>query len=276
MRALAFAVSLGLLAARSHAQETPPPPTAPPPTAAPAKPVQPAEEPAVGIRFEGWLPGTHDPALAGTFKVAFAIYRSPQGGAAIWTESRSVVVARGRMDLVLGTATPIPMEVHEATFKFLGAAVDGAPEVYPRFAIVNVVYLSPEAVARVVDEGGKQAAPREPAAARKVVALEAQAKATWREALAKARAAGGELPEYDEWYAALPALPRDALLARSGHYEWVKPWVYDTASHGHLNDLFRGRFQGCDYMDLSPTNGYAWRLATAPPPPTEPKEKSNQ
>jgi len=270
MRALVLFASIGLVAARAPAQEQPPTP----PAAAPAKPIA---EPDVGIRFEGWLPGTHDPALNGTFKVAFAIYRSPQGGAAIWTESRSVVVERGRMDVVLGTTTPIPMDVHEATFKFLGAAVDGAPEVYPRFAIVNVVYLSPEAAARVVDDGAKRAAPREAAAARKVVAVEAQPPMKWREALAKARAAGGDLPEYDEWYAALPALPRDALLARSGRYEWVKPWVYDTASHGSLNDLFRGRFQGCDYMDLSPTNGYAWRLATPPPPPAAAgKEKANQ
>jgi hypothetical protein len=276
MRLLALVVSIGLVTARSPAQEAPPAPPAPPPAAvAPAKLVEPADEPAVGLRFEGWLPGTRDPTLAGTFKVAFAIYRSPQGGAAIWTESRSVVVERGRMDLVLGTEAPIPMDVHEATFKFLGASVDGAPEVYPRFAIVNVVYLSPEAVARVVGDGGKAAATRAPSAARKVVALEAQPSATWREALAKARAAGGDLPEYDEWYAALPTLPRDALLARSGRYEWVRPWVYDTASHGSLNDLFRGRFQGCDYMDLSPGNGYAWRLAT-PPPPVEGKEKTNQ
>ena len=47
----------------------------------------------------------------------------------------------------------------------------------------------------------------------------------------------------------------------AGHYEWVLPWVYDTASHGLYNRYFRGRFQGCDYMDLSPENEYPYRVA---------------
>lgn len=250
--------------ARGAAQDAAPPPPARAAAAGADAKAPREEEPTVGIRFEGWLPGTRDPKLAGTFEVAFAIYRSPQGGAAIWSETQQVVVERGRMDVLLGAKTPIPFEVHEATFKFLGASVAGAREVYPRFAVVNVVYVSPEAALEVAGSGERLEQDRRYGAARLAVAAKEQPASTWREALQRARAAGGDLPQYDDWYAALPALPRDALLARCGRYEWVLPWVYDTASHGHLNDLFRGRFQGCDYMDLSPANAYPWRTAQRP------------
>lgn len=229
-----------------------------------------AEEPQIPLRFEGWLPGTIDPDLEGTFDVEFRLYLSPQGGEAVWSETRSVAVSKGRMDVQLGTVEPIPMRVHEATFKFLGASVEGAREVYPRYAVVNVVYVSPkEALVAVADgEPGEDADPdeRDAYAARPgwTVADETRTAATWREALDAAREAGGDLPDYADWYASLATCTRDAALERAGHYEWVQPWVYDTASHGRFNRYFRGRFQGCDYMDLSPENRYAWRVASRP------------
>ena len=225
-----------------------------------------AEEPAVLLRFEGLLPGCVDPELAGTFRVDFALYRSPQGGEAIWSESLDVRVERGRMDVELGRRNRIPLALHEETFKFLGASVNGAREVYPRFAVVNVVFVSPdEAILAARDRdsagGSSQGAGPGYARPRTDVSTSSEAPSTWREALLHARAAGAELPDYEDWYASLAAADSASALARAGHYEWVMPWVYDPASHGRYQAYFRGRFQGCDYMDLSPGNRYAYRLS---------------
>jgi hypothetical protein len=245
----------------------------------PTAPLEPAAvEPRVGVRFEGFLPGTHDEKLQGEFAVDFRIYLSPQGGEAIWSESQKVKVVDGRMDVVLGAVTAIPMSIHEATFKFLGAAVGGAREVYPRFTIVNTVYVSLEEALRPPSEA-RPIAERRPGAAHGEVyaapgakiAAHSEAACTWKQALLAARKAGADLADYQDWYAALAHCTKDEITERSGHYEWVLPWVYDTASHGDYNRLFRGRFQGCDYMDLSPTNAYVYRLAT---PVVDPSKKS--
>jgi hypothetical protein len=232
---------------------------APAPQQAPAKP-----EPRVGVRFEGWLPGTHDENLEGEFQVEFRIYLSPQGGDATWSETQTVRVKRGRMDVELGTLQPIPFALHRATFKFLGASVGGAREVYPRFTIVNTVYASPEEALRTLETA--RATPAESKRAdypAPQVRFDARTeeKRSWEEALRAARESGGDLPDYRDWYADLAKCDKAAVLERSGHYEWVLPWVYDTASHGEYNRLFRGRFQGCDYMDLSPDNAYTFRIA---------------
>jgi len=215
--------------------------------------------PRVGIRFEGFLPGTRDEKLAGDFDVEFRIYLSPQGGDAVWRETRKVQVVAGRMDVELGEVNPIPFEIHRATFKFLGASVGGAREVYPRFSIVNTVFASPEEALRPPASSPETQHYAKP---RANVAAQTEVASTWEAALRLARERGGDLPDYRDWYADLARCDRAQVLERSGHYEWVAPWVYDTASHGEYNRLFRGRFQGCDYMDLSPENKYVFRVAT--------------
>jgi hypothetical protein len=244
---------------------------------APVPAVKPAPEPRVGVRFEGFLPGTRDLKLAGEYSVDFKIYLSPQGGDPVWSESQRVKVDHGRMDVVLGTTTQIPMSLHEATFKFLGASVNGAREVYPRFTIVNTVYASTEEALRApaIEALEPGAHPRAGggavySAAGAKIAVRTEKPCTWREALLAARTAGADLADYQDWYKALSTSSKDEIIERSGHYEWVLPWVYDTASHGEYNRLFRGRFQGCDYMDLSPTNKYAYRIAEPVPAESKP------
>lgn len=234
------------------------------------------EEPRVGVRFEGFLPGTRDEKLVGEFDVEFRIYLSPQGGDAVWRETRKVKVVAGRMDVELGEVNPIPFALHRATFKFLGASVGGAREVYPRFTVVNTVFASAEEALRPQPTPTTGTTERY-ASPRAHVAAKTEAACSWEAALRLARASGGDLPDYRDWYADLARCDRAQVLERSDHYEWVAPWVYDTASHGEYNRLFRGRFQGCDYMDLSPENNYAFRIATvdAKPAPdaTEPQVK---
>ncbi len=264
---LAFGLIAALPVAFCEARQDP----APKPPAADA-----VKEPRVGVRFEGFLPGTRDEKLKGEFEVEFKIYLSPQGGDAVWSEAQRVKVEAGRMDVVLGKETPIPLALHEATFKFLGASVGKAREVYPRFTIVNTVFASTEEALRTPAVEGAPAAARAGAAGvysapGAKVNLAAEQPCTWKQALLAARAAGGDLADYQDWYRALAGCTKDQLIARTGHYEWVLPWVYDTASHGEYNRLFRGRFQGCDYMDLSPTNQYVCRFAMpAKTPPPQP------
>jgi hypothetical protein len=236
-----------------------------------AKPAEPNAEhelEPMGLEFEGLLPGTIDTTLNGSFEIEFRIYLSPQGGDAVWKETRTVEVRRGRIDLLLGERNPIPWEIHEATFKFLGAAVNGKREVYPRFAIVNVVYVSPKEALLAPAEPGSSPADERGAdyGSRATVENATEEACSWREAAKRARAHGGELPSYRDWYRALETCDETRLAERSGHYEWVRPWVYDTSSHGRYNAFFRGRFQGCDYMDLSPEKHYAWRISRTPEP----------
>ena len=232
------------------------------------------QQEAIGIRFKGLLPGFagakhvgENASLLpeGTFRVEFRIYRTPQGGDPIWQETQMVEVKQGEMDVVLGTENPIPMEIHEATFKFVGASVNGGREVYPRYPVVNLVYASLEEVAG--EQGSGEAREQSPERGMAnnsksvTVAARTEAPKRWQEALKHARENGGALPDYEDWYRALLHSRPEELKERTGHYEWVMPWVYDTASHGLYNNYFRGRFQGCDYMDLSPMNAYFYRLA---------------
>lgn len=222
----------------------------------------------IPIRFEGYLPGTVNDSLAGEFDIEFRIYRSPQGGEPLWRETRRLEVVDGRIDVQLGSVTPIPLEIHEATFKWIGASVNGSCEVYPRYHVVNVVYVSAQEALRARSREKSASAP---VGQNDTVDVATQGPATWLEALRRARALGTDLPDHGQWYGALRTCSVDSLLARSEHYEWVLPWAYDTASHGRANEYFRGRFQGCDYMDLSPQKRYAYRLLTTPKAPAIPR-----
>ena len=227
---------------------------------------------ALGIRFHGLLPGSVNPRLEGKFRIRFRIYRSPQGGEPIWTEEQEVTVESGKINVLLGKKKPIPTSIHTATFKFLGASVGGRREVYPRYAIVNVVYVSPKEALTALATGKGPGKPKSASApprslagkyavADATVGIRRQKPASWLEALRAARASGGDLPDYEAWYRAMEEAEPDEVLTRAGHYEWVLPWVYDPSSHGTYSRYFRGRFEGCDYMDLSPEKIYVYRVA---------------
>ena len=177
---------------------------------APLAPKTAAPEPRVGVRFEGFLPGTRDEKLQGEFALEFRIYLSPQGGDAVWSESQQVKVVDGRMDIVLGSTKPIPFAIHEATFKFLGASVGGAREVYPRFTIVNTVFASTEEALRPSEGETKSTLRARRSVATDVyvtagaqISARTETASTWKQALLAARAAGADLPDYQDWYAAL-------------------------------------------------------------------------
>lgn len=237
------------------------PPRAPGDSKAPS-----SKDPSIPISFHGLLPGNVNLALEGKFRVEFRIYSSPQGGQPLWREEQEVRALKGQISIQLGMKTPIPMSIHEATYKWLGASVNSQREVFPRYPIVNVVYASPREALLVhekwrVEEREIRKRPDDHPGSRQVAPAErSEVASTWKEALESARVKNRNLPDYEQWYEALERLPPEKSAEWTGHYEWVLPWVYDTASHGHYNSLFRGRFQGCDYSDLSPEKKYIYRL----------------
>lgn len=217
----------------------------------------------VTIDFNGFLPGNIDTTLSGKFEVEFRLYRSPQGGEPVWREHHLLDVSGGRVDVKLGSKEPIPMDIHEATFKWIGASVGGQREIFPRYHVVNVVYVSfkeallarEPAQTKDVKSGPYATTPRI-----EVSGITEKA-STWREALIHARQQGRDLAGFEDWYGSIVSPTTTNIEERTGHYEWVLPWAYDSASHGRYNEFFRGRFKGCDYMDLSPQKQYVYRMA---------------
>ncbi len=225
-----------------------------------------SKDSSIPIRFQGLLPGNVNLALEGKFRVEFRIYSSPQGGQPLWREEHEVQALKGQISIQLGTKTPIPMSIHESTYKWLGASVNSQREVFPRYPIVNVVYASPREALLLhekwrVEERESQRIPDDLSESRRLAPAErSEVASTWKEALESARVKNRNLPDYQQWYEALERRPPEKSAEWTGHYEWVLPWVYDTASHGRYNSLFRGRFQGCDYSDLSPEKKYVYRV----------------
>lgn len=211
-----------------------------------------SDRPNVPIDFVGFLPGNQDDTYSGFVPVEFSIYLTPTGGRAMWSEKQVVQVSNGKIHIRLGEQCPIPWAITIANFKFLSARVSGGTEVLPRMPIVNVVYSqSKSSSGQTGSYGSLEPLERTP-----------RPSSTWEDALHTAAKEGKQLPRYYAWY---EAASRGILEDCFGHYEWTLPWVYDTASHGDLNDHFRGRFQGCDFMDLDPSmNRYAFRLCAAP------------
>jgi hypothetical protein len=227
----------------------------------------------VPIEFDGFLPGSRDPRLKGSFDLTFRIYTSPGARTPIWEEARRVEVSGGRFRVLLGEVRPISMDIHRQAVKFLGIQVADAKESIPRYPIVNVIYASTEEA--LADRRGRdreRPADPDPRAGLAQVSSAMEPPATWHAALLATREAGKDLPTFKEWYASLASCPESEVASRTGHYEWVLPWVYDTASHGEYNRLFRGRFGGCKYTDLSPERPYAYRAVDRGGPSGEKKQ----
>jgi len=202
----------------------------------------------VPIDYDGIVPGSQDPAFDGQINVTFSIYLTPTGGRPVWTERQALKANNGRISTKLGTTNPIPWRITVSNFKFASMRINDGPEILPRMPIVNVGFVQADgdfaSESKAYSNSTKLDAEPRPAAA-------------WAEAYHSAKVLGRRLPTYSEWYSSAFA---SALKDFSGHYEWTMPWVYDTSSHSDLNALFRGRYQGCDYMDLDPIlNRYSFR-----------------
>lgn len=102
------------------------------------------------VAFTGFLTDTQGhPRPDGPAAVTLALYPLPAGGAAAWTETKSVQVAHGLFSTALGDTTPIPSSVDFSRAWFVGVSVAGGAEMTPRLALQSVPYaLFARALAR--------------------------------------------------------------------------------------------------------------------------------
>lgn len=92
------------------------------------------------MSYQGSLQDPQGAPLDGTFDMIFAIYDVATEGAAIWTETQSVVVNEGHFIVLLGAVEPLPADLFSAQFRYLGVTIGADPEMSPRRQIVTAAY----------------------------------------------------------------------------------------------------------------------------------------
>jgi hypothetical protein len=98
------------------------------------------------IGFMGLLLNPNgSPRADGTYTVALSLYGAPAGGAALWTETKSVTSTHGLFSTALGNTTPIPPDLAFDTAYFIGVSVGPDaqhldPEMQPRIPLQGVPY----------------------------------------------------------------------------------------------------------------------------------------
>jgi hypothetical protein len=90
------------------------------------------------ITYQGALTDAGGSPADGTYSMTFAMYRTPTGGGAVWTETiASVQVTNGVFTVVLGGTSPIPAGLQNCYF--LQVSVGGTP-LMPRQRLTSVPY----------------------------------------------------------------------------------------------------------------------------------------
>jgi hypothetical protein len=75
-----------------------------------------------------------------TTTLQFALYAGPAGGAALWSETRTVTLDQGYFSAQLGAVTPFPAGLWTGASLYLGITVGTDPEMTPRQATQSVPY----------------------------------------------------------------------------------------------------------------------------------------
>lgn len=101
------------------------------------------------ISYQGVLTDGAGTAVPnGSYSITFSLYDVDTGGAALWTETKSVFVTGGIFNVTLGTQTSLNLPFD--TTYWLGVSVDGGDELVPR----RILTTSPYSMrARSVDDG---------------------------------------------------------------------------------------------------------------------------
>ena len=80
------------------------------------------------------------PKPDGAYTIAFRLYGVESGGAALWTESKSVPVNKGLFSTLLGDTTTLDLAIFNGQDLFLGVTVGTDPEAAPRQRVAHVAY----------------------------------------------------------------------------------------------------------------------------------------
>jgi hypothetical protein len=263
-----FAILAATLAPATRAGDPPAPKPAGSTASAPAAKAAPRT-----IAYRGHLPYCSVDGPTGDLDLEFALYETPTKGVARWREKRPKVhVEAGRIDLALGEITPIPEDLYTATFRFVGIKVGDGKELTPRLPVVNTLWVHADGAAKILLERD----PLQEPSAKPLVCAAGMAKvplgefcvdarpreaATWVDADAAARAAGGRLPSREEWLLALRESKLHGIEDMTGHYEWTAPWLFDPTDGSDEIQLYSGKVNGCSFEELSPEmNKFRYRI----------------
>ena len=103
------------------------------------------------IDFQGSLVDNDGVPVTGTPTIQFALYSANTGGAAIWSETKVVVLQDGVYSTQLGDLTALTDDIWENAQLWLGIKVDADDEMTPRVRIVAVPYAIRAKTAEVAE-----------------------------------------------------------------------------------------------------------------------------
>ena len=83
----------------------------------------------------------------GNKNLTISLYADASGGSALFTETQSVSVVKGRYMMIIGSLTPIPPNLSFSNSYFLGVSVDGSAELAPRTPLTSSPYALHAAIA---------------------------------------------------------------------------------------------------------------------------------
>ena len=252
---------------------------------------RPKIDPSRIIQYRGAMPMLKKSLWGQEVSLKFELYRSPNGGAPFWKETRTVAVRKdGWVSVNLGEAEPLPDEAFTTPFRFLSIWHEKV-EFIPRKQVASLTYVAAPGekdlpLERYKDYAAsdlqkiKAAAAKAPKRDGKLDILvdcgefqmekNPRMPAPWLKAVQTATRLGGRLPTFEEWYGAYDGKLSAELVSMTGHYEWVIPWVYEPSIHGRFQELYRGKPAACYYNELNPTNDYPFRLVALKPAKTKP------
>ena len=108
------------------------------------------------IDFQGSLVDNDGVPVTGTPTIQFALYSANTGGAAIWSETKQVVLQDGVYSTQLGDLTTLTDDIWENAQLWLGIKVDADDEMTPRVRIVAVPYAMRAKVAETVVDAARR------------------------------------------------------------------------------------------------------------------------
>lgn len=238
-----------------------------------------ASDPSRVIQYRGPMPWLEDKYRGAEATLKFELYRSPEGGAPFWKETRTVKVnPEGWVQVDLGTTVALPDEAFQTPFRFLAIWQNGI-EFAPRKQVASLAYVAaplddqilPKYSGAATQAGSSEQLGKVAQVDGVSLEIHPRAATNWLSAVQIASKAGTRLPTFDEWYRAYDNDKNRQLQSMAGHYEWVIPWVYEPAIHGRLHELYRGKPVACYYEELSPLNAYPFRLVGTPSKNEAPK-----
>lgn len=209
------------------------------------------------VRYDGRLPEDSGKPVDGKVVMTFIIAPSIYEGEVLWSETQEVDIIKGEFHVNLGEKKPISLDVLTQPNLFVGLQIGEGEEIFPRYQLVQVVYVSSHSPTDF--KAYKMESPANIHALPFVIDPLTGGKKPWSEAISYCEKQGKRLCRYQEWYRGYDNRDGLGLQNLRGHYEWVEPWVYNWYHYQDLNPLFQGKEDGCEFWMIAPTNANQFR-----------------